>query len=121
MHYETICSWWRKHDWPEVPLSHLPPTGIVVTAEGKPVCAGFIYLTSSAFCLFEWIVADPDAEKSTRSACLDKLIESAKDLSKRMGAEHIFMSIKGVGLQWRLEKHGFEVTDRKMTNLVGKV
>lgn len=120
-HYETICIWWGSYDWPNVPLSHLPPTGLVVEADGSPVCAGFIYFTQSAFCLFEWIVADKAAEKATRTEALDKLIIGAKDLCKVNGVSSIFTSVRNVGFVWRLEKHGFKVTDKGMTNLIGAI
>lgn len=117
-HYEVICEWWKSHEWPVIPLSHLPLTGLVVYSDGTPSAAGFIYKTDSAFCLFEYIVANPEVRKDARASALSALISSAKILSKTMGFQTIFMSIRNASLGSRLEKQGFISTDQNMTNYI---
>jgi hypothetical protein len=63
--YETLCGWW-KH-WPKWPASpprtFLPDNGkggLMVEKNGKPICAGFLYMTNSDAVLLEWIVSDPE-------------------------------------------------------------
>lgn len=119
--YPVICDWWERHSWTAIPLNHLPDTGLVVCAEGKPVCAAFLYFTGTAFCVLEFIVSDPDSDKNIRSECLDYLLESAKTLAKRQGAETIFTTADHKGLIARLQDHKFQVTDRDVTHLVARI
>ena len=119
-HYATLCDWWDRQNWPRVPLSHLP-AGWVVMSEGRPACCGFVYFTGTAFCLFEWVTANPEVRHAERTACLDYLFESVKAIVKGAEASTIFMSVRHSGLMARLEKHGFKVTDQRMTNMIGVV
>lgn len=119
-HYDLICSWWAAHQWPKVPLDHLPG-GYVVVSRGKPVCAGFVYFTGTAFCLFEWIVASPESGLKERAQALDTLISGVKLICAQAGVKSVFMSMRHNGLIAKLEKHGFVRTDEGMTNLIGGV
>lgn len=121
LHYEEICRWWESHGWPVLPLDHLP-IGYVVESKGRPVCAGFVYYTGTAFCLFEFIVARKDCGLKERAAALDVLISSVKLFAKQAGVKSIFMSMKHDGLIAKLcDKHGFVKSDEAMTNLIGRL
>lgn len=117
-HYETVAKWWADHNWPAVPLSHLPQTGIIVSHNGKPAAATWIYKTDSAFCWMEWIVANPEIRREARSSCLSVLISTAKILAKFMGFRSIYMSISNPSLAQRIEAQGFKSSDQEMTNYV---
>jgi hypothetical protein len=117
-HYETVSAWWAAAKWPAVPLSHLPQTGVVVTLEGKPAAATWIYKTDSALCWVEWIVADPKVRRMKRDAVLSVLISAARELAREMGFRSIFMSIKHESLARRIEAQGFMATESGMTNYV---
>lgn len=119
--YEMICKWWKDHDWTEVPLDHLG-TGYVVESKGKPICAGFLYHTGTAFAVFEFIVADKEAEFEERQAALDVLISGVKLLAAQAGVKSLFSSMKHQGLIDKLtNEHGFLKTDSGMQNLIGSV
>lgn len=115
-HYETVSAWWKAQNWPVMPLSHLPATGIIATDDGKPASACWIYKTDSAYCLLEWIVADPELKGEPRDSALSVLIGAAKMLAASMGFITIHMSIRNQSLGKRLQAHGFSVADRAMTN-----
>jgi hypothetical protein len=119
-HYEELCRWWREQNWPCVPLSHLP-SGWVVLSDGKPACAGFVYFTGTAFCLFEWVTANPEVRHAERTASLDYLFECVRAIVKEAEVKTIFMSVRHAGLMARLEKHGFKITDQRMTNMTAEV
>lgn len=121
LHYEILGEWWRAAGWPIVSLDHLPG-GYVVINRDMPVCAGFVYFTGTAFCLFEWIVASPTAGLKERAQALDVLISGVKLLVNQAGVKTIFMSMKHDGLIAKLvNDHGFRMTDQAMTNLTGSV
>lgn len=123
-HYDEICTWWLKHGWPQVPLDHLSDTGFVIEQDdGTPVCAGWLYLTGTAFAIFEWAVVNPCAEKSARKKALDQLIAFARHMAVSAGARTIFTSAQTKNAAWisRLARGGFTVTDSNMTNLTSRV
>ena len=38
--YDTLVKWWRAWEFGVVPKECLPPGGVMVEEDGKPVCAG---------------------------------------------------------------------------------
>lgn len=112
--YKTICSWWKEHEWPLIPLSFLPKTGIIV----DDCAAGFLYSTDSGLCWLEFVVVDKNSDKEKRRKALDVLILEASALAKTMGFSAMFSSLSHDGLINRYKKHGFQVTDKNMTNLI---
>jgi len=119
-HYETICEWWKEQDWPCVPADHLPLGFLVMDGE-TPACAGFLYLTGTAMCHFEWIVANPEVRGKKRAEALNFLISSVKGIARDAGCASIFMATKHPNLISRLEKQGFIATDYNVTNLLARV
>jgi hypothetical protein len=117
-HYETVAGWWAAQDWPVMPLTHLPKTGFVVSHQGKPACAGWLYKTDSAMCWLEFIVASPEIRHEPRSAVLSVLVSSARMAAELMGFQTIFMSTASQSLGSRLGAHGFKASDKSMTNYV---
>lgn len=122
-HYAILSNWWAQHGWATPALDHLPTaSGFIVEGRNGPIAAGFVYFTGTAFCLFEWIVAAPNAGMKEKAQALDVLISGVKMFCLAMGVKTIFMSMKHDGLIGKLEKdHGFQRTDENMTNLIGKV
>ena len=93
--YKTLCEWW-KH-WPKWPVSppktFLPDNGkggLMVEKNGRPVCAGFLYMTNSDAVLLEWIVSDPEYRDKDRKQAIELLITSAEELCKKLGKVHMF-------------------------------
>ena len=112
--YEMVCSWWSGHDWPSIPLTFLPTTGIIV----DDCAAGFIYSTDSKICWLEFIVVDPKSDKTYRREALNTLMNEAAKIAKEMGHSAIFTSASHEGLIERYKNNGFKVTDKNMTNLM---
>lgn len=112
--YLDICSWWLKHNWPIINYEMLPSTGFIV--EGY--CAGFLYKNDSKLAILEFIVSNPEADKQKRSEALDLLLQALINEAKESGYKAIFSSLSHPGLIDRYVKHGFEVTDTTMTNLM---
>lgn len=113
--YQDFCAWWAQWGWDAVPLEFLPADGVVVSVDGKPVCAVFIYLTNTPICWIENYISSKDCDKAVRGDALDLLILSALEKAKDLGACVAMSSIRHAGLGRRLEKSGFVVSDKNMT------
>lgn len=117
-HYSMVCEWWMAAGWPQgLPLTHLPETGFLISFDDVPACAGFLYKTDSAFCWFDFVVANPAIRRKQRSECLSFLFELVKTAAKAMGFKMIIHSVRNVSLVARLEKAGFQSTEKNVTNL----
>lgn len=117
-HYAAVAKWWTEQGWPVLPLTHLSGTGVVVSNNGAPVAATWIYKTDSAICWIEWIVASPEIRHELRSNVLSVLLSSATMLAKSMGFQSIFTSTNKHSLESRLTSHGFKATDRGVTQMI---
>lgn len=115
--YPIVCSWWKDHQWPSIPLSFLPKTGIIV----DDCAAGFLYCTDSKLCWLEFVVVDKSADKQRRRDALDLLISESIEIAKESGYMVMFSSVSHAGLIQRYKNHGFDVTDQNMTNLIKRL
>ena len=92
--WDTLCNWWEAWPkWVNPPKSFLPNNGkggFMVEKDGKPICAGFIYLTNSDAVLLEWIVSDPEYRENDRKDALELLITGAEAACKEIGKKHMF-------------------------------
>ena len=115
--HPMVCSWWKAHSWPLIPIEMLPTTGVIV----DDVAAGFLYKTDSKIAWIEFIVTDPVSDKAHRSEALDKLISSLSEEAKSDGYALIFTSVEHPKLLARNQEHGFAVTDTNMTNMIKRL
>jgi hypothetical protein len=92
--WDTLCKWWEAWPkWVNPPKSFLPDNGtggLMIEKKGKPICAGFIYLTNSDAVLLEWIVSDPEYRDKDRKQAIELLIASAEKTCKALGKVHMF-------------------------------
>ena len=92
--YETLCGWWESWPkWVNPPKTFLPDNGkggLMVEKNGKPICAGFLYITNSDAVLLELIVSDPEYRDKDRKQAIELLITSAEELCKELGKVHMF-------------------------------
>ena len=92
--WETLCQWWESWPkWVNPPKSFLPDNGkggLMVEKEGRPIVAGFLYITNSDAVLLEWIVSDPEYRDKDRKDALELLIASAEATCKGLGKKHMF-------------------------------
>ena len=84
--YDTLVKWWTDWEFGTVPKECLPPSGIVVSEDGKDICAGGLYIgEGTQFGFMEWIVTDKSAEPKTVHKCLKLCIDSIMTLAKDRG------------------------------------
>ena len=116
--YKEICGWWQAQGWPPIPLSDLPNTGVIVHVNGEPSAAGFLYKTDSSFCVLEFIVGNPKADKAYRRRGIDVLLEALLTKAKTAGYTRVFSSIQHPRLEQAYLAAGFTVTDTGMKSMV---
>ena len=87
--YKTLVQWWTDWKFGTVPKECLPPDGIMVEDNGKPICAGGLYIgVGTQFAFMEWIVADKNANKrdvhKALKICIDAIIKLAKSKNMKL-------------------------------------
>ncbi len=112
-----LSNWWTAHGWPPVSSTILPPNGYIV----GECAAAFLYLTDSPIAWMEWLVADPEAPKEFRSACINQLVDHIAEVARQKGASLLFTSTNHPALEKRLTENGFQVGDRGMVLLFKQV
>jgi hypothetical protein len=118
--YPILVSWWNAHMWPPIPQDHLPQ-GFIIYYADEPIIAGFVYKTDSAFCLFEFIVANPAVKGLRRQLAFEVLVQAVVEYTKEIGGKTLFTSVNNPNLISKLEASGFVKTDTNMTNFVRRV
>ena len=86
--YDTLVKWWKDWEFGVVPKECLPPVGVMVEEEGKPICAGGLY------------VGEGTQFKSLK-LCIDKIMSIAKD----KGLKLVYTATKHEALGKRYEKY----------------
>ncbi len=123
--WDTLCNWWDAWPkWVNPPKSFLPDNGkggFMVEKEGKPICAGFIYLTNSDAVLLEWIVSDPEYRESDRKDALELLITGAEAACKEIGKKHMFTIGRNRNLIDMHKKLGWTVDSDPSHEIVKKI
>lgn len=112
--YPQVADWWFEQKWPIIDTKHLPRIGFIVDG----YCAGFLYQTDSAFGLLEFVIANPKTDKEERSKALDLLLETLIKQAKELNIKSLFTSLEHPKLLERYKKHGFNVSDTNMTNML---
>jgi hypothetical protein len=103
--YDTLVKWWNEWKFGIVPKECLPPDGIMVEIDGKPICAGGLYLCDgTTFGFMEWIVADKNANKRDTHSALKMCIDAIMDLAKSKGIKLVYTVTKEKELHKRYVK-----------------
>ena len=112
--YETLCMWWKQHEWLPVPVQCLPMTGFIVDG----LAAGFLYKTDSNIAWLEWVVANKESDKEERSKAIDLVVDELILRAKELGYTRIFTSTNNPKLEARYHKHGFGSFDKNVTQMI---
>lgn len=119
--YDTLVSWWKHYNWQAAPKDFLPETGLIAMSDEKPIAAVFIYKTNSKAVLMEWLVSDPQADKTVRDMLVGDLLELVAHICTLEGFKYIYTCVKLPKLISRLEQHGFQKADEGMSNMIRRV
>lgn len=109
--YPLLKSWWETRKFPPANPAFMPPTGILVSCEGEPICAGFLFKSDANAAILGNIVSSPTAMGDLRHRALDALLETLVAIAKGEGFGMVCCSTDLPRLMKRFEKHGFAQTD----------
>jgi len=100
--YPTLVEFWKFWRFPAPTRDMLPNDlrySVAVTIDEVIVCAGFLYVTPSSFCWFEFVISNPNVkDKKVRKESLSLLINTATELAKKMGFKIIYSSLNNPNL-----------------------
>jgi len=104
--YDTLVRWWTDWEFGQVPKECLPPDGVMVEVDGRPICAGGLYIgEGTQFGFMEWIVTDKQADArkihSGLKICIDRIMQLAKD----KGLKLVYTATKEQALHKRYTKY----------------
>ena len=103
--YDILVQWWIDWKFGTVPKECLPPDGIMVEIDGKPICAGGLYIgVGTQFAFMEWVVADKRANKRDIHKALKMCIDGIMELAKSKGMKLVYTATKEKELHKRYVK-----------------
>lgn len=116
--YADVSAWWRAHKWPPIPREVLPFLGFIAESDQGKLAAQWVYEAKTGnICYIEFLISNPQADKLERKDAIDLVISKSLREAKERGYLFAYTSVKHPLLVPRLEKHGFAISDREMTNM----
>ena len=104
--YDTLVKWWNQWEFGVVPKECLPPDGIIIEIDGKPICAGGLYIgVGTEFAFMEWIVTDKNANSKSVHKSLRLCIESIMQMAQSKGMKLVYTATKEEALHKRYQKY----------------
>ena len=104
--YNTLVQWWNDWEFGVVPKECLPPDGVMIEIDGKPICAGGLYIgVGTQFAFMEWIVTDKNADSKSVHKALRLCIESIMNMAQSKGMKLVYTATKEEALHKRYQKY----------------
>ena len=104
--YDTLVKWWTDWEFGVVPKECLPPDGIIVEDEGKPICAAGLYIgIGTTFSFMEWVVVDMKAKPIQTHKALVLCIDKIMQLAKSKGMKLVYTATGEQALHKRYQKY----------------
>lgn len=95
----------------------LPPTGLVITNHGRPVCVGFLIKCDNGMGIFSDFLSDPREPAHVRNEAVEHMREVFYKEADRSGLKFVTSFTKHPKLAERLQKLGFKKMDEGFTQL----
>lgn len=98
--YEDILvGWWKDWRWTAPPKDFLSNIGFIVYDGDTPVCAGYLYTTSSKVVWVDWIISNFNyKDKYKRKEALSLLVQTLTNYAKWSGSNYCYALIKNKSL-----------------------
>jgi hypothetical protein len=94
----------------------LPPTGVVITNYGKPICIGFMIKCDNRMVIFTDFVSDISAPKELRNEAVIFMREHLEKLARHEGFDCISSWTSIPKHRERLKKLGFTEIENNLTH-----
>ncbi len=116
--YEEISTWWKAHGWSPVSPDLLPKRGFVAEYDGVKVCAIWLYLTDSKLALCEYLISNPQSDKTIRRDAIRRVTNKALRVAKDQGFRICWTFFNHPGLVKTYGDLGFTETDKGLTHMI---
>jgi hypothetical protein len=115
--YDIIEGWWEGHGG-QAPDPHLfSNCGRICDG----LAASWLYISNSSIAFIGWPVTNPKAPKRTAMKAIRRILEDQRDLANASGASVVFVYTNSPALLKLLDRLGFQVGDRNVTNMISGV
>jgi hypothetical protein len=122
--WQTLQSWWKAWDWPEISKDLMPLDGLgglIVEKGDKPIAAGFLYLTNAKVAWTEWIVSDPEYRENDRVDALKMVVQGLEDVALSTGYKIILSIGRNKGLLNIHKELGYSVDEKPSYEISKKI
>ncbi len=120
-----LTKWWN--DWPgwqAPPKDFLPNNGtggVMIENDGRPIVAGFLYLTNSAVAWSEFIISDFNYKEKDRQEAIRFLISELSRIALECGCKYVYTVVKNQELQKLYKEIGYQDGSQKVNEMFLKL
>ena len=111
----------REETFPPGEIAGLPPTGLVVLDDHRPICLGFMIICDNGMGIFSDFLSDPRVEKSVRNAGVEFMREGFYRMARAKNVHYVTSFTKHEKLAARLQGLGFHKIDKERFFQMGRV
>lgn len=117
--YSTIAPWWEARGAEAWPESLIPPHGIVVEMDGRPVASGWLFLVEGMHvAFFHGMVTRPMLGVSLARQALQHLFEGLDIIMRNSGRTIILGTVEPGAMIHHAKKLGWGVLGRPVQSVV---
>lgn len=118
--YPIVLEWWNKYQQTPAPIEFLSDWGVIVSENGKPICAIWFYpIVSVKFGLIKSPIANPDTTKEERNMALNLCLNTIHEIAKDLGYTHVLCPSNVEAFKTRLTSIGYVAGDENCTHFWG--
>jgi hypothetical protein len=114
-HYHLLVKWFSARRFPRPDSRYLPPNGLVISCNGVPLVAGFLFCSDAKIAAIAHLVADPDSAQEPRRKALEILIGLLTNRAQDLGMGQVGCSTNLKSLGCRFENMGFQKLDENIS------
>jgi hypothetical protein len=109
--YETLCSWWNKHQHPII-SSDILSNGIVVCENGNLICIGFVYLVNKAnVAQLAWTTTNPEMSLRQRYKAVNMFFDGSISYINSLNIKNIMCFTDKPSLVKLLNRRGMRISN----------
>lgn len=116
MHYDTIAAWWKARGDTCLPEDVLPATGAVVTRDGEPIAACYLWLTNAYAAYIAFPVTAPGLSPRVALRAVEMAVDGAIACARKEGCKMIWGAAENRGVDRIFQRKGLVRTSPPLHN-----